>query len=333
MARGPGFQLSWLWLAAWIVAALVTLTACGGGGDEREPIVFSDLNWSSSEIQSRIAAFIVEHGYGYSTELIAGDSVSLQQGLANNDTDVTMEVWLPNQVDLWREALADEIVVDVGSSLDDNWEAIVIPQYVKDANPGLVSVADLPEYIELFETADSRGQARLVGCLAGWACERVIHEKLAGYGIADAVHVVDPGSEAALFADLYSAYDRGEAWLGYMWGPTRPTAELDLYVLEEPPFSEACWAADKACAWPITNVRIYVHRTMIERAPEVIEFLGKWSFPAAFQVAAEKWMLANNETPDGAAIWYLQTQREQWASFVPAEVAEKIDDALEALDR
>ena len=324
-------RLAVVFSALLIGAALLVASACGGGEEEREPIVFSDLNWSSSEIQSRIAAFIVEHGYGYPTELVAGDSISLQQGLANNDTDVTMEVWLPNQVDLWREALADEIVVDVGSSLDDNWEAIVIPQYVKDANPGLVSITDLPEYAALFETPDSRGKARLVGCLAGWACEQVIHDKMAGYGIAESVHVVDPGSEAALFADLYSAYDRGEAWLGYMWGPTRPTAELDLYVLEEPAYSDDCWAADKACAWPITNVRIYVHHTMIERAPEVIEFLGEWSFPAAFQVAAEKWMLANNETPDGAAIWYLQTQREQWASFVPPEVAEKVDAALKGV--
>ena len=47
---------------------------------EKEPIIFSDLNWTSSEVQTRIVAFIVEHGYGYPTDLIAGDTVLLWEG-------------------------------------------------------------------------------------------------------------------------------------------------------------------------------------------------------------------------------------------------------------
>ena len=31
----------------------------------KETIVFSDLNWTSAQVQNRIAQYIVEHGYGY----------------------------------------------------------------------------------------------------------------------------------------------------------------------------------------------------------------------------------------------------------------------------
>ena len=38
----------------------------------KETIVFSDLNWTSAQVQNRIAQFIVEHGYGYPTDTILG---------------------------------------------------------------------------------------------------------------------------------------------------------------------------------------------------------------------------------------------------------------------
>ena len=35
----------------------------------KETIVFSDLNWTSAQIQNRIAQYIVEKGYGYPTDV------------------------------------------------------------------------------------------------------------------------------------------------------------------------------------------------------------------------------------------------------------------------
>ena len=38
----------------------------------KDTIVFSDLNWTSAQVQNRIAQFIVEHGYGYPTDTVFG---------------------------------------------------------------------------------------------------------------------------------------------------------------------------------------------------------------------------------------------------------------------
>ena len=311
---------------ALLVAALALVGAACGGEEEKDPVIFSDLNWPSAEIQARVASYIVEHGYGYPVELVAGDTVSLWAALVNNDTHVTMEIWPAQQE--WLLDVEEGTLVEVGLSLESGWEAWVIPQYLKDANPGLVSVTDIPEYAHLFVTGDSQGKARLVTCMPGWACEQVNAAKVEGYGLTDSVYLLNPGSGAGLFADLEAAYAKGEPWVGYMWHPTPLSVKLDLYILEEPAHSDECWSTTKACAYPDTRVLIMVNKSLPERAPDVVEFLGMWSFEAAAQVATENWMEENNETADAGALWYLRNYRELWASFVPADVAEKVDEAL-----
>ena len=308
-------------------AAEATATPTSAPEEKKETIIFSDLNWPSAEIQARVASYIVEHGYGYPVELVTGDTVSLWAALVNNDTHVTMEIWPAQQE--WLEDVEEGTLVALGTSLDTGWEAWVIPQYLKDANPGLVSVTDIPEYAELFVTADSRGKARFVTCIPGWACEQVNAAKVEAYGLADVVDLLNPGSGAGLFADLEAAYAKGEPWIGYMWHPTPLSVSLDLYILEEPPYSDECWATTKACAYPEAKVLIMVNKSLPPRAPDVIDFLENWEFKAADQVATELWMEENNEDSDAGALWYLRNFREAWASFVPPEVAERVDQALE----
>ena len=84
-------------------------------------------------------------------------------------------------------------------------------------------------------------------------------EKIETYGLEDAVELVNPGSGAALFADIEAAFARDDNWLGYLWGPTKPSAELDLYILVEPPYTEACWESGKGCAYPTAEIKIAVH--------------------------------------------------------------------------
>ena len=293
----------------------------------KEPIIFSNLNWTSAEVQNQIVSYIVNNGYGYPVDLIDGDTVSLWQGLLNGDTHVTMEIWPAQQQ--WIDELEDDTVITLlGDSLDENWEGWVIPQYVKDENPGLVSVTDIPDYAELFVTADSRGRARFTSCIAGWSCAQVNEKKFDSYGLRDSLYIVDPGSGAALFADLEASYDRGDAWLGYIWGPTKPTATLDLYRLEEPEWTQECWDSGKACAYPASAVRIAVASELVDRAPDVVEFLRAWDFKANEQVGTDIWMSDNDETPEAAAIYYLRTYRDIWSAFVPDDVAAKVDAAL-----
>ena len=302
--------------------------------EERETIVFSDLNWTSAQVQNRIAQFIVEKGYSYPTDVVFGATLPLFNGLRTGDTHVTMEIWLPNQDEAWMEAQAEGQVVSVGESLGKDWQsAFVIPAYLQEQYPDLDSVDDLKEdqYKMLFASAETGGKARLVSCVIGWACEDVNAAQITGYGLDDHVHVVNPGDSAAANADLYGAFERQEPWLGYQWGTNDPPLLLDLVRLEEPAYSDECWFTTKACAYEDATILIAVGPDILSRAPDVVAMLRNWGFDIDRYKEVAAWQSENTEaTVNDSALWWLNGNADVWTKWVTPEAAAAITAALSA---
>lgn len=300
----------------------------------KETIVFSDLNWASAQVQNRIAQYIVEEGYGYPTDVVFGSTLPLFQGLRRGDSDVTMEIWLPNQDEAWMEAQSMGEVVSVGESLGKDWQsAFVIPTYLQEQYPDLDSVDDLEDdqFKMLFETAETGGKARLVSCVIGWACEEVNAAQITGYGLDDHVHIVNPGDGAALNADLYGAYEKQEPWLGYQWGTNDPALLLDLVRLEEPAYTDECWFTTKACAYEDATILIAVNPNLPARAPEIINMLRAWDFNIGIYKGVAAWMSDNEgATSHDAALWWLNSNPDVWGNWVTRSAAEAINAALAA---
>ena len=299
----------------------------------KDTIVFSDLNWTSAQVQNRVAQYIVEYGYGYPTDLVFGGTLPLFEGLRKGDTHVTMEIWLPNQEIGWNAALEQGTVVSVGTSLVGDWQStFVIPSYIAEQYPDLKTPEDLkkPEFQELFATDESRGKARLVACVPGWNCELVNDEQIESYGLTDYLHVINPGSQDAMFAEIFGAAERGEPWLGYMWGTGDPAINLDLVLLEEDPYSAECWASDKKCHFADSLVLIAVHNSLLPRAPGVIGFLQNWDFGVPAYNKVFLWSDENDATPEETAIYWLENNRDAWMSWVTDEAGEKVVAALDS---
>ena len=300
----------------------------------KETVIFGDLNWSSALLQNRIAQYIVEHGYGYPTDVKFGATLPLFQGLQNGDTHVAMEIWLPNQNAAWNEAREEGAVLSVGQSLGKDWQsAFVIPAYLQEQYPELDSVEDLkdPQYKELFATADTGGKARLVSCIIGWACEEVNARQVEGYGLLDHVEIINPGDGAALNADLYGAYEREEPWLGYQWGTNDPALVLDLVRLEEPAYTDECWYTTGACAYQDATVLIAVNPDLPENAPDVIGMLRNWDFNIEIYKEVARWQQANPDADlKATAMWWLNTNDDIWGDWVTNDAEASIKAALAA---
>ena len=300
----------------------------------KDTIIFGDLNWSSPLLQNRIAQFIVEKGYGYPTDVKFGATLPLFQGLQNGDTDVAMEIWLPNQQEAWDKAQAEGAVLSVGTSLGSDWQsAFVIPKYLQEQYPELDSIEDLKEdqYKQLFATAETGGKARLVSCIIGWACEEVNAAQIEGYGLLDHVEIINPGDGAALNADLIGAYEKREPWLGYQWGTNDPSLLLDLVRLEEPAYSNECWYTNKACAYRDATVLIAVNPDLPGEAPDVVDFLRNWDFNIEVYKEAARWAKENDvNDPKVTALWWLNDKGDIWESWVTPEAAAKVKAALAA---
>ena len=298
----------------------------------KETIIFGDLNWPSALLQNRIAQYIVEHGYGYPTDVKFGATLPLFEGLQRGDTDVTMEIWLPNQDEAWNKAREEGAVLSVGKSLGSDWQsAFVIPSYLQEQYPDLDSVEDLtdPQYKDLFSTAETGDKARLVSCVIGWSCEVVNAAQVEGYGLADHVEVINPGDGAALNADLYGAYERQEPWLGYQWGTNDPALKLDLVRLEEPAYSDECWFTTKACAYEDATILIAVNPDLPGEAPDVVQMLRNWDFNIDIYKAVVQWQDANPDVDNNTtALWWLNENRDIWSGWVTNEAEANIAAAL-----
>ena len=297
-------------------------------------IIFGDLNWASALLQNRIAQYIVEHGYGYPTDVKFGATLPLFEGLQRGDTDVTMEIWLPNQDEAWNKAREEGAVLSVGKSLGQDWQsAFVIPAYLQEQYPELDSVEDLtnPEYKALFQTAETGDKARLVSCVIGWACEAVNAAQVEGYGLSDHVQIVNPGDGAALNADINGAYERQEPWLGYQWGTNDPALKLDLVRLEEPAYSDECWFTTKACAYEDATILIAVNPDLPGEAPDVVNMLRNWDFNIGIYKAVVQWQ---DQNPDAdtkdTALWWLTTNQGIWSGWVTDDAEAAITAALAA---
>ncbi len=205
-------------------------------------IVFSDLTWDSVRLQNRIAMFIVEHGYGYPVAAISGETQVLWDNLLDGDSLVTMEVWLPNQQEDWDAAIVDGAVIPLGKSLDENWQGWVIPTYMTNFNRGLQDVVDISEedYKRLFiapgKEFEVEKKAVFVTCPVDTECHDINLAKLKAYKLTNDVEIFVPISFAELHGSLERAYLDKRPWLGYMWGPTRSSEELDLTILKEPDY-------------------------------------------------------------------------------------------------
>ena len=282
---------------------MLAIGACGGSDSEadteKETIMFSGLNWDSALVQNAVARYIIENGYGYPTDHIEGATIPLFQGLIKGDIDVTMEIWLPNQQEVWDEAIKAGQVISVGKSLEDNWQSTwIIPGYTAEANPGLKSVSDIPDYVELFAQADSGGKAVLIGCIAQWACRGVNEAQIVSYGLEDIVELRDPGDFGGLNAAIQGAYKKQQDILFYYWGPTKLMLDLGypekIIDLDQPAPSE-CANNDPVhgCAFPPAEVMIAMNTALVKDAPYLIEFFNNWDWSAGNQLVAEAWYAAN----------------------------------------
>lgn len=334
----------WLTLLLALMVGSFTGTACAASPRDgstsdvpevapRDILVFADFNWPSAQIQNRIVQYLAEKGYGYQTDVVLGETFPLYQGFRTDDVHVSMEIWLPNQYEIWGQVEADGVMLPVGESLSGSWQStFVIPAYLQAEFPDLDSIEDLrkQQYKALFATAETGGKARLVNCVIGWACESVGARQIESYGLSEHVHVVNPGSAAALYADLYGAYEKGEPWLGYMSKTDDPAQLLDLVRLDEPPYSDECWATTKACAYVDTTMLIAVRPWLMERAPDIVDMLEAYSINVDIYQKIFAWMYANEASENEAALWWLVNHPEIWREWITEEAAAAVMLALEA---
>ena len=325
-------------IAALLGMSIFVVVGCEA---EDETIMFGGLGWDSAQFHNQVARYILEHGYGYDTDEIPGETMTVFSGLERGDIDVVMEIWPENQKEAWEGALEDGSVEDLGVNFPDSEQGFYVPAYVVEGDEergiepmaeDLESIYDMCDYWELFQDPENPDKGRFYTGLPGWEATKINEAKFEAYGLKDCFELFGPGTQAALDSSLVSAYERGEPWFGYYWAPTPLYGKLDLYKIEEPEYDEEVWGDTYECDYPYSQVHIAVYHDFPDRHPEIVEFLENYETDTEMVSEALAYMDELDVDPDQAAPeaakWFLREREDVWTQWVSEDVAESVKDSL-----
>jgi ABC-type proline/glycine betaine transport system substrate-binding protein len=270
------------------------------------PIVFAGLDWDSAQANNAIAGYILEAGFGCTTDDIPGSTVPLVQGLLRGDIDVNMEIWFNTAPETWHEAVEAGDVLDLGLNMAAQELSFLVPR-------------------ELFRDPEQPDKGRYYNCIIGWQCELVNNNKFEAYELDTFYTNFKPGTAAALASSLAAAYEKGEPWLGYYWGPTWVLGEFDMIALEEPAYTDECWQSDQGCAFPTSIVNVSVSKEFADNASqEMLDFLEAYEMDSLLVSGLLAFMRTNDAEASDAALEFLKNETDVWTSWVSEEVAERV---------
>jgi len=331
---------------------LTLVAAACGGGEEKQVIKFHDGQWATLWEHNAIAMYITEHGYGYPVEEVEGTSVTMQVAMPLGEIDVNMELWRQNAMEWYAKNTSSGALVDLagtvanvsngakGQSLETSMQGIYVPTYMVEQNPGLKSVLDLPKYKDLIKDPEDSSKGQVVNCIIGWNCQKIIRAKWHAYGLNDSINLMEPGSAGAIDANIVGAYTAGEPVASYYWEPTQLIADLDMTLLEEPAWTQECadaisaavesepYESEIGCAFPAFDVHTGVNGSLVERAPEVVDFLGNMFIGALPLGAIATWKKDNKAEWRDAAVYWLKDNEATWTTWVTEDAAKKVKATL-----
>jgi glycine betaine/proline transport system substrate-binding protein len=340
-------------LAALITGGPALAQADDCAGFDR-PIVFAELGYGSADIMTDVARFVLEEGFGCSTDALPGATLPILQGMIRGDIDVDMEVWIDNTPEFWIEAVEAGNVRELSPVFDDAAQGFYVPRYLVEGDaergieplaPDLRSVSDLPQYADLFRDPEQPDKGRLHNCVIGWYCEGINNVKLVVYGLEDHFTNFRPGTGVAIETTMQTAYTLGEPWLGYYWEPTGILGRLDMLRLEEPAYDEECFAhmnamaeaetpelATQACDYPIVVAAVALGSDFADTVPAPIEaFLDAFYLETGTINELLAFMEAEDASTREAAIAFLSDYPDVWGPWladVDPAVTERVRAAL-----
>ena len=204
--------------------------------ESSDPIRMTLHDWTGQLITTNIMARVLEEA-GYNVELVQADYLAQFAGLKTGDLHVAMEMWETTGREAMDEAVATGTVVNMGSTGMEAIEEWWYPSYVKELCPGLPDWTALNDCAEVFATAETAPRGRYLGGPVTWG--GFDPERVEALGLN--YEVIHAGTDAALFAELESAYQRQAPILLWVYAPHWAPMQFDGEWVEFPEYTAECY--------------------------------------------------------------------------------------------
>jgi glycine betaine/proline transport system substrate-binding protein len=218
------------------VALAVSGPAAGEVPESKDPIKLTLHDWTGQYVTVNIMKRVLEE-LGYNVELVQADYIAQFAGLESGDLHVAMEMWETTGKQAMEASLATGNTIDLDVTGMDAKEEWWYPIYMKEKCPGLPDWTALNDCAEAFSTPETHPKGRYLGGPVTWA--GFDDERVEALGLD--YEVVHAGTDAALFAELESAYQRGEPFLGWVYAPHWAPAKYEGEWVEFPEYTDECY--------------------------------------------------------------------------------------------
>ncbi len=211
--------------------------------ESKDPIKITLHDWTGQFITTKIMGSVLKEA-GYNVEYVQADYIAQFAGLKTGDLHVAMEIWETTGRDAMDEATATGNVENLGETGMQAIEEWWYPSYMKEKCPGLPNWEALKDAAcaEAFSTPETAPKGRYLGGPVTWG--GYDDERAEALGLE--VEVVHAGTDAALFAELESAYQRKAPILLWVYAPHWAPVKYEGEWVEFPKYTAECY---KDAAW------------------------------------------------------------------------------------
>ncbi len=337
----------WLLLFTALVTAVTLVAGCATKEVKEKPTIrLVDAQWESLWIANALAEFIIEKGYGYPVEQVVCTTAVYMVTFPKGEMDVHMEFWSQNLPQWTAEHIsATGELESLGMTLEGGPQFWCIPQWVHEEY-NINTVFDMKDHWELFKDPADPTKGAFINSLIGWQCTEINKVKLEAYGLTEYYNIIESGAAGSLEAAMTAAQKKHEPVFAYYWAPTAIMGMYDWYILEEPEYDPDVWAKvvaaiddpslrplDEACAYESVPLLKVIHKSLRNKAPDVVAMLEKFTMGLERCNRAAAWAKENEIGSDWerVAIWYLKEYEDVWKTWVTDDAYKKIKDALKGL--
>lgn len=254
-------------------AAVAGVAGAAELGAVDEPIKLAINEWTGQHVTTHVAAEMLKAA-GYKVEFVTAGMLNQFQAIADGDITATLEIWSSNVSDEYAKKVAEGTVVEIGDLGLDAREGIAYPAHVADLCPGLPAWEALKDCAQVFATAETIPQGRLVDYPADWGTPGA--DRMKGLGLP--FKAVPAGSEGALIAELRASTERKSPLLITFWQPHWAMSAYDVKFVDLPKAEDACFTDP---SWGVNPNDV-----------NDCDFSASRIFKAAWSGTADKWPAA-----------------------------------------
>jgi glycine betaine/proline transport system substrate-binding protein len=194
-------------------------------------------DWSSMLIDTEILNIILST-YGYSVETVVADDSARYPGFETGDLTIALETWQTTQDKPFNTSLATGKILDMGELGPHAKEEWWYPSYMEEKCPGLPDWQALKKCAEAFSSPETAPKGRYLGAPVSWG--GFDEERVTALDLP--FEVVHAGTEAAMFAELQSAYERKAPIILWVYQPHWVPSVFSGSFVKFPPYEEACYS-------------------------------------------------------------------------------------------